>query len=389
MAMFSKRKVSVQEAVAPSPGGDSTYGIESVSEWGHDSAASLSSDDLGRVDEADIPAASGLGLSQMPTESTEQEVAAPGDAADIQESLRSPSSPAYQPHSGAGETSPIRPAALLPSPSIAPPSPEETVHPLQFASTALSPPAISLPISSTSPSRSPSYLPGSPMDLYPPSDIESESSLSLSLTSLRDLHVPISEPGSPSSNTSLPSYVPSLSSLSRTSSPNSASVGNGARVHPSHLHLSQGLGMGMGIGLASLLPGGLESSEGSGDLVLPTLSLPSSSLHLSLPRWTGEHDGIKVALLGDSAHIKRIIRELGEHEQVVQLNKGDIGVVRDSKVVLILMIGLTSEQVRTNSSVTVYTDQLRYSDGYINPIRPCMRYSIRRLFIMSKSRCRT
>jgi hypothetical protein len=96
-----------------------------------------------------------------------------------------------------------------------------------------------------------------------------------------------------------------------------------------------GRGMGAGAG------------TGSEELVLPTLSLPSSSLHLSLRRWEGSGSrGIRVALLGSSEMEKKLVRALGEREDLVDMGRrGEIGVVRNGKIAATLITGLGGDQV--------------------------------------------
>ncbi|ORY35417.1 hypothetical protein BCR39DRAFT_596150 [Naematelia encephala] len=117
----------------------------------------------------------------------------------------------------------------------------------------------------------------------------------------------LSEPSSPASFTSMPT----VSSMSRTSSP---------------------------IGDADF--------RGPEGLVLPTLSLPSTSLHMSLRRWDGEARGIKVVLLGSTGVVRRSLRELGERLELVELaSRGEVGIVRDGKVQIILVTGLGETRV--------------------------------------------
>ena len=139
-----------------------------------------------------------------------------------------------------------------------------------------------------------------------------------------DDHLPEnpSEPSSPASFTSMPSYVASVSSVSRTSSP-LGSAGDFARQ----------------VGAASQ------------DLVLPMLSLPSTSLHMSLRRWEGEFLGIKVVLAGSQEATQKIIRGLGERSELAEMGrKGEVGIVRAGRVEGMLITGLSSEQVSPNRS---------------------------------------
>ncbi|ORX38623.1 hypothetical protein BD324DRAFT_370511 [Kockovaella imperatae] len=155
-----------------------------------------------------------------------------------------------------------------------------------------------------------------------------------------------SEPSSPASFTSLPSYVGSMSSLSRTSSPISGISGPSINrefsdaVHsriPPHYRDSSA---------ESLLQGGEHLGHRSEELVIPMLSLPSSSLHLSLASWHGETNMIKVVLLGEVELAREVIRVLENRVQIVHLDKGGIGIVKNDKVVLSLTIASSVEQIR-------------------------------------------
>lgn len=82
------------------------------------------------------------------------------------------------------------------------------------------------------------------------------------------------------------------------------------------------------------------------DLVLPMLSLPSSSLHLSLRPYTGPAEAVKIALAGSSESVKAFLRLLGHREELVDVGiKGAVGVTRGDKLQLILLTGLSALQV--------------------------------------------
>ncbi len=157
---------------------------------------------------------------------------------------------------------------------------------------------------------SPTIIPPSPDDkLHPLSHLND------------DEHLPEhpSEPSSPASFTSMPSYVASVSSVSRTSSP---------------------------IGSASDFARHIAASSGSEDLVLPMLSLPSTSLHMSLRRWDGEVGGIKVVVVGGQVGTQRLMKGLGERCELAEMGKkGEVGVVRAGRMVAVLITGLNDEQV--------------------------------------------
>ncbi|ODO06631.1 hypothetical protein I350_03988 [Cryptococcus amylolentus CBS 6273] len=203
---------------------------------------------------------------------------------------------------------------------VEPPSPEETLHPLE-------------PIDPVNPSPTSHPLP-LPFhshlrlaDLPPPGTPTSPS-------------IPGSEPGSPMSLASMPSYVASMSSLSRTSSVDS----------PIHDH--------------DETQGGSFRAEGDGGdrgLVLPQLNLPSESLslHLSLPRWLNswssadDHNQphnkrgpITLALVGEREEVERLLREVKERVEMVKLDNG-VGVLQNGKIGIRIVSGLKlDEQVQ-------------------------------------------
>ena len=153
-------------------------------------------------------------------------------------------------------------------------------------------------------------VPASPDETLHPLEVFQSNFLPPNLLTLPDLRDEGSVPSSPASLTSLPSY---LSSLSRASSPISgvsapASSPRGQRQYsPSS---------------------GENDSRNSGipeDLVLPTLNLPSSSLHLSLEKWEGPFEGIRVALLGGTDSTRALMRALREKANLVELDGGLVG----------------------------------------------------------------
>jgi len=154
---------------------------------------------------------------------------------------------------------------------------------------------------------SPTIIPSSPDDTLHPLSHEDD----------EPLHEHPSEPSSPASFTSMPSYVASVSSVSRTSSP-----------------------------LGSAADFARHVGAGSEDLVLPMLSLPSTSLHMSLRRWEGEMGGNKVVLAGSSAATQKVMRGLGETCELADMGrKGEVGVLRAGRMLAILITGLSGEQV--------------------------------------------
>ena len=208
------------------------------------------------------------------------------------------------------------PVASCPSPEIVPPSPDDALHPLDRARDS--------------------------HGTFTLSDLDDLVSYRhrLSLAHLDGgMGYGPSEPSSPASFTSLPSYVASVSSLSRTSSPVS---GIGFRQSAPHV----GVGLGQGLG-----------GEGGGDddLVLPTLNLPSSSLHVSLKTWNGAVGGIKIALVGGREVVQATLRGLADKVDSVDVGRGTVGVVRDGHVVATIFTCPSVEQV----SVDDVTDSKR------------------------------
>lgn len=129
---------------------------------------------------------------------------------------------------------------------------------------------------------------------------------------------------------SMPSYVASLSSLSRASSAASP-VGEDAAD---------------------------ANDDVGGDLVLPQLSLPteSLSLHLSLQRWPNRdvemEDGkeerrgvVTVALIGTKDEIEKVLKEVKECVEMVKLDGGALGIISDGRVAIRLITSLEIDQV--------------------------------------------
>ncbi|WVN90179.1 uncharacterized protein L203_105415 [Cryptococcus depauperatus CBS 7841] len=224
---------------------------------------------------------------------------------------------------------------------VAPPSPEDTVHPLN-----------SRPMEDTSPSPRSRHqyrhnCHNNPIQTFPATvhhlrlaDLpEPETPTSPSL--------PASEPSSPMSFASIPSYVASLSSLSRTSSLASPISGLDDQEHR-HDHHHQ------------------EEGSGTAELVLPQLSLPneSLSLHLSLPRWLGNtdygyersHTPINVAFIGTREVAERVLRELKESGRV-EIVKFDssIGIVDNGRIAMRLITGLGIAEVQHRVSQAYQT----------------------------------
>ena len=215
-----------------------------------------------------------------------------------------------------------------------PPSPSATLHPLdRLAATSSSRDTkielhrrLSLAHLPTVPSSSPS-VPSTPQIS---DDLEGQSA--------------------PSSPASLAfSFTPSMSSVSRTSSPVS-----GIGYRRSH---RSGLGMGM--------DGDEDDAEGD-DLVVPTLSLPSSSLHMSLRLYEGKvEDAVKIGLLGRAGHVGDVIRALHEVKgvELVDMGRGAVGVVKEQRVDAVLLTFASVEQVSRANHVLRVVLINRLNDG--------------------------
>jgi hypothetical protein len=108
-------------------------------------------------------------------------------------------------------------------------------------------------------------------------------------------------------------------------------------------------------GVGAMLSGHLGRETGEEeedqDLVIPVLSLPSSSLHLSFREYEGVAEGVKIALVGDVAASRSFLRALGEKEDLVDLGKNGVGMVRDGKLEVVFVMGLNAAQV--SSGVTL------------------------------------
>lgn len=191
-----------------------------------------------------------------------------------------------------------------------------------------------------------------------------------------------SPPSSPASLASIPSYVASASSLSRMSSPGISSNGDFPRDHLSlygaddhgdphqhanhHRRRAEGLGFGFGYGHSyGYDSGAMSMGTGSEELVLPMLNLPSSSLQ-GLPRWQGGRGcSLKAIVLGSRDETRRLIEELREEVEVVQLGKDEIGVVRGGKIAAVLMTGLDCDEVSGQHVLKSIRSRMVQSRGVI------------------------
>ncbi|WRT68270.1 uncharacterized protein IL334_005246 [Kwoniella shivajii] len=333
-------------------GGDSCYGVKSVSSWGEQSQSDISptlsnqdmhkgqddanndDDDEEEEEDSSTPeGGDGLVTSQV------------GLGLGINPPIALASGPIYPESGGSIEKvdinhtttqpiSPSRPIHTRLEQRIIPPSPEDTVHPLDH-----------------SPSHPPSSINNAGLHeemIGYGSSREREHQLTLehitrsfdtsSSSPSRSPYLQHSEPSSPASFTSMPSYVASLSSLSRTSSISPLGMGDYPHHHHhNHHHLSE---------------------DGNEDeLVLPTLSLPSESLslHMSLSKWTESPEGaLGVILLGSREEVEKTLRKIREKEHLVEIKGGVVGIVRNGKVQLRIITGLRDAHQVRNRMLHLY-----------------------------------
>ncbi|WWC93663.1 hypothetical protein V866_000498 [Kwoniella sp. B9012] len=300
-------------------GSDSCYGVKSVSSWGEQSEVN------------DMPGPSetyACGQSEIRDEQEETKDKDDDDEEGEGEGESTPEGDDSLSSSGIGlnlegdrsvqmdrvssshqPISPSRPIHTKPEQRIVPPSPEDTVHPLDH-------------------SHLHQHSEGSPT-----SRREHHHPLTLEhITRSFNVDSPFlpttSEPSSPASFTSMPSYVASLSSLSRTSSISPVGINEYNSHHP---HITD-------------------------ELVLPTLALPSESLslHMSLNKWTGEEGGVGVILLGEKEDVQKCLRRLRDEEALVEIQQG-VGVVRDGKIAMRIMTGYTSAEQARNRVLHTYS----------------------------------
>lgn len=288
-----------QEASSPPPGSDSCYGVRSLE-------SSVCSEDNS---DASPHSTNSTTLSESVSIRRNEEEWEEHATSHREPTLRAETTPmadySHLPETPASPVSslyPDTPADLVDhsTTSSLPPSPDDTLH---------------------------------PRDAFPDEEtrnddkIELERRLSLArLSSVPTLpSSPHTEgPSVPSSPASIAfSCIASLSSISRASSP----VSGIAYGHP----------VGLGIGNA-----------GGDDLVLPTMNLPSSSLHMSLPKFQGEVDGIKIGVVGTAASIQELIGSLEAEDGLglVDVGKGLIGVTREEDLLVTLVTSNSLELVR-------------------------------------------
>ncbi|WWC71681.1 uncharacterized protein I206_105639 [Kwoniella pini CBS 10737] len=321
-----------QHESPPTPttkGEDSYYGVKSVSSWGEQSEVDL---EIPKSPEPDIENANSqvdkdnqdqrfededeLEMNTTTEDRYSDKTSSLGLGLGITSTQDDVFLPNIERHTTTQAISPSRPIHTKLEQRIVPPSPEDTVHPLDRH--------FDEPTSS-SPTQSISTTGITPL------------TLEHITRSFDSPYLPTtSEPSSPASFTSMPSYVASLSSLSRTSSISPM----GINEYNPHHHAGSG------------------SIED--DLVLPTLALPSESLslHMSLSKWQ-QYDnhlaGSSIALLGPREDVERCLRRLRDSEHLVEIKSG-VGVVRDGKIVLRIITTLKSvEHVRSKILYTYNT----------------------------------
>lgn len=224
-----------------------------------------------------------------------------------------------------------------------PEDPTRTIRPANLALPRRAPsPAFLLPTLSTSPLPSPSS--SAPPSPPANSNLESPPDILSAYSSDTDDH---SAPPSPTSQTSLPSYLASEMSMSMPSSPGlgystDESIREGAVLQALQRERARS-------GVGSMLKtdrgqGNVEEAEEQ-DIVIPVLSLPSSSLHLSFRAYEGVVEGVKIALVGDISASRAFLRALGEREDLVNLGKSGVGLIRDGKLEVVFILGFSEQHV--------------------------------------------
>lgn len=308
-----RQQYQSQRESPPEPGCDSSYGVRSLNgsvQWASGAEGAESGDD------------NGPSTDDMVVES--QLVPVEGSQSDIEEGDHNHDATPLIPQTHLSASPPTSDLPLDPSPSVTS-SPEDTLRP-------------------THPS------PRSFLDPLP--DLEGTS-----------------EPSSPASYTSLPSYVASLSSLSRMSSPMA----------------------GIDLDGEGYLDEGAEGMEG---LVLPMLNLPSESLHASASGFKGKElvgdadgtaGGVVIVILGEIEVVDGLIGELRGSGEVLERRDGEVRIVRDGKIWARLIIGLDGDQVSQtagchDSLLMIPQVYARVTDAYANLhslLHPVLRPGLR------------
>ncbi|KAL1408725.1 hypothetical protein Q8F55_005538 [Vanrija albida] len=318
---FASRRTQRQhDSPPPPPGTDSCYGVRSLE---------------GSVEWSDAEADDGADSTES-AESTDDSVP--------------PIPPQHDP--AADPTSAETTRGESSSHDIAAPTSSRDATPEASASAASVPFAA---VATDSPTAEPHAPPPCRADASPAAELPAASHPHLAIPHhalLDALADAPSEPSSPVSNASLPSYTASLSSLSRMSSPAdwdwrhplSSSVTaldlNHDAEYDTHSLASLGLG-----------------PRGSEELVLPTLSLPSTSLHLGLDRWPGAGEGTRVALLASPERTRDVLGALAARRRCVQLGRGEVGIVDHSGEGLeaTVLSGLSVAELRSRTMAAYHT----------------------------------
>jgi hypothetical protein len=161
------------------------------------------------------------------------------------------------------------------------------------------------------------------------SEIETDTApLSLSHAYLFEERDNLSQPSSPASFASMPSY---MSSLSRTSSLVGVEPSHHDQDHDHDRAAGTGLGYGMGMG-------------GSEELVMPLLNVSQAtgSRWANIPRGRG---GIKVVILGDEARKADFINQLKEIKEVVEISNDEYGIIGGDQVIATLSTRMSADDV--------------------------------------------
>ncbi|WWD18965.1 hypothetical protein CI109_103422 [Kwoniella shandongensis] len=332
---------------------ETSYGVKSMSDWG--GSVMLPTSTSSSMHELAVPT---LSMHETTT-ITEDEGVQDRDREDRGDGDPTPDlqqedqvglgiTPPFQSYSGAGTSevvgpntdwTPVTERTTLPSASpeadtshglglgglehrVIPPSPEDTIHPFE-----------------SSPSQPHEHHHDNHYHHHASHNQSHEIPFTPPMVDSPYFIHPSSEPSSPASFTSMPSYVASLSSLSRTSS---ASVSVSSPLQHHH----------RGTIVAS---SSASHHHGGEELVLPSMNLPeeSLSLHMSLPKMfththaEGEGEGVTMALVGSREDTERVLRGVKERVRLVDLGKGVVGVLdNDGKVDMRILTGLNQEQVR-------------------------------------------
>ncbi|GMK59130.1 hypothetical protein CspeluHIS016_0701450 [Cutaneotrichosporon spelunceum] len=309
VSTFATRRRSKQRE-SPPPDSDSYYGVRSLhaTEW-EDTESSDSSSEDNRVDDRsdDTPDATTASLPMFG--------ASPSSTSSSTTMLAAPRIWEIESNRGIQVQSRRPELAVIDSP----PRLEGTPTPPAASLSSYALPSPTMPTCST---------PSPPLTRRPPP-------LSHNLFDMLRDAPSASEPSSPASLESM--CVTSISSLSRTSS-----LIDDWRPYDSEAE-RRDLDV-LGLETRSL------TQRGDTELVLPTLSLPSTSLHLGLERWNGEPAGTRVALLAGPERTRDVLGALAARRKCVQLPHGHVGVVENGHLTATVLTGLKAADIRDRAS---------------------------------------